>query len=265
MPYSCRMRRRSWIAVCVLCGIVLLAAVCWPRPEPHYQGRPLSDWLRGFESDTLEARWQSAEAVRHIGTNALPLLITRLQHQPPLQEPQWKQKLRVWLSKQSLITINLPRPASVRRETLAALDALGPSAKAAIPAVEKLLHENPPDPQAVLVLARLGPDAVPALTRALTNDEKAIRLGARACLEMLASDSAILYPTTAEEADFARRTCQFNLAVLKGALEDYKAQHPEAFSSDGMPRPSLPPDFIPPEMARTNEPQTSVPPAPPDY
>jgi len=37
-------------------------------------------------------------------------------------------------------------------ETLAALDALGPTAKDAFPAVEELLHKTPPDPLALLNL-----------------------------------------------------------------------------------------------------------------
>lgn len=251
------------LALAVSAGALALALLI-PR-EPSYQGRRLSVWLRGFESEVLETRCQSAEAVRHIGTNALPLLTARLRHPPQIQEPQWKQKLRALLSKQSFLKTNLPRPTSDRTEALAALDALGPAAKDAVPAVEALLHENPPDPRAPLVLARLGPNAIPALTRALTNDEKAIRFGARACLDMLQTHSEILFPKTAQDAEFMRRTCEYNLKVLNAAFRDYKATHPEQFSPDGMPLPALPPDFAPPAMRQTNEPPIALPRALPGF
>lgn len=246
------MRRWIWITISVLGSIVLLLAIGGPASEPAYRGKSLSVWLRGFESDVAEARWRSAEAMRQMGTNALPCLIARLDHRSITQESWWKRMLRAALSKQSLIKLNLPRSADERRETLAALDALGPAAKDAIPAVERLLHENPPDPQALLVLGRLGPEAVPALTRALTNDEKAIRFGARACLDMLESHSEILFPTTPQNAEFMHRTCEFNLQVINAAFRDYRTNHPEEFSPDGMPRPSLPQGFSPAEVSETN-------------
>ena len=252
-PHIGNMRRWHWVVISVLAGVVLLVAIGWPRPEPEYQGRTLSAWLKGFESEVAEARWQSADAVRHIGTNALPLLRTRLGQKPSIREPQWKQKLRAWLSKQSFFKINLPRPTGERREALAALDALGPAAKDAVPSVEMLLYEKPPDPQALLVLARLGPEAVPALTRALTNDQKVIRLGARACLDMLRSRSEVLFPKTPQGADFTRRTCAFNLMLMRAAFANYRTQHPEQFSADRRPRPSLPPGFTPREILGTNQ------------
>ena len=257
------MRRRSWIAFLGVCGIALLVATGWHRREPEYQARPLSVWLRGFESEVPSARWQSAEAVRHIGTNALPWLIARLEHKPITQASRWGETLCAWLSDHSVINITLPRPADERFEALAALDALGPNAKDAIPAVEKLLNETPPDPRAPLVLARFGPDAVAVLTRALTNDEKIVRSGSRVCLDMLRNQSEILFPRTAQDAEFARRTCEFNLRLVRAAFEDYKAMNPAQFSSDGMRRPSLPPGYNPMKMPGTNEPKTTLPRASP--
>lgn len=257
------MRRRSWIAFLGVCGIALLLAIGWHRREPEYRARPLNYWLRGFESEVPSARWQSAEAIRHIGTNALPWLVARLEHKPVTQESRWRETICAWLSKQSVIKFTMPRPANERFEALAALDALGPTAKDAIPAVEKLLHETPPDPRASLVLARLGPDSVAVLTRALTNDEKIVRFGSRVCLDMLRDRSEILFPKTAQDAEFVRRTCEFNLQLLRAALEDYKAMHPAQFLPDGMPRPSLPPGYNPMKMPGTNEPKTTLPRASP--
>jgi len=144
------MRRSHWIAASIVLGIALSLTIYGRQSEPNYYGKPLTFWLRSFESDLPQIHRQSAEAVRRIGTNALPLIVQMLETKPPIQESWWRQKRRPLLS---LVKINLPRPAIARREALAALDALGPTVKDAVPVLEKLLHQNPPDPRAVLVEA----------------------------------------------------------------------------------------------------------------
>lgn len=44
-----------------------------------------------------------------------------------------------------------------------------------------------------------------------------------------------------------RRTCEFNLRVLNAAFQRYRAEHPDQFGPDGMPVPTLPPEFKPPK------------------
>lgn len=231
------MRRWHWIVISFIGGIALFLAICWLWSGPCYQGRSLNSWVRGLGSYimTNERRLESAEAVRHIGTNAVPSLIKQLGRKPTIREPEWRLNLRVTLAKAN---INLPRPADVRGDALAALDALGPVAKDAAPALERLLHENRPDYRALMVLAQLGPDGVPALTRALTNDQRLIRMSARACLEMEQTHSEVLFPRNPQDADFLRKTTKFNLEIIKLADEEYRAQHPDEFSTTGVPHPS---------------------------
>jgi hypothetical protein len=262
--YVGHMRRQWWVTIPVLSGVVLVLAIVWPQRGPAHQGEPLSVWLRGFDGESPEGRLRSAEAVRHIGTNAVPLLISQLSHSRPGPEPWWEREVRALLSRQSVVKIDLFRPWDARGEALAGLDALGPDAKGALPALEGLLHEKPPDHRALMILARIGPEAVPALTRGLTNDEKLIRLGARSCLDMMRSCSEILFPKTAEDAEFMRRTCQFNQTLLQAAFKEYKSQHPEQVlpdSFDSLPPPQLPPGFVPPETSPTKDRPASLPPA----
>ncbi|MDB6022359.1 MAG: lyase domain protein repeat-containing protein [Pedosphaera sp.] len=191
---------------------------------------------------------QSADAVRHIGTNAMPFLLAQLRHPPPKREPEWKQKFRGFLSRQSIMKINLPYPADERAEALAALDALGPVAKDAVSALEALLHQNPPDHRAIMVLGRLGPDAKPALTSALTNEFKMIRMSARVCLDALQSHSEVLFPKTPADGEFFRWTCRFNSSMLQASFKEYRAQHPEEFPPirmDEKPPLKFPPGFTP--------------------
>lgn len=227
--------RITLLVVASVAAVVVVYGLVTPR-EPVYAGKTLSAWLRGFEGDTRESRTQAASAVQHIGTNGLSILVAMLRDAGPKNEPAWRRFLRDVLSKQTLIKVSIPRASNPRTQALAALDALGPTGKDAVPHVEKLLAETPPDPRALLVLARMGTDGVPPLTRALTNSERAIRFGARACLDAIEARSGLVYPQD-PEADFLRRNCELNLAVLQAALLEYKRDHPE----------ELPPVRVPPE------------------
>lgn len=241
-------RRRILLVALFAATSGLLAWLVLRSREPLYQGKPLGFWLQGFESDVPEARWQSADAMRHIGTNAMPFLIARLRHKPSGREPAWKPQLRALLEKQSIIRINLAPPANERRETLAALDALGPVAKNAIPALEALLHESRPDPDAVFILGRLGPEAKPALTRALKNDVKVIRMSAHVCLQMLQTNSGVLFPKTAADAEFNRRLCEFHVGIMNAGYEEYRAHHPEQVLPNSLN--AKPPSNLPPGLPR---------------
>ncbi len=133
---------------------------------------------------------------------------------------------------------------------MAGLDALGPAAKDALPALEKLLRENPPHPHALYVVARIGPAGLPILTKALTNESRVLRLEARVCLDMMKTNTEA-FDNDAGDGTFATtfdgRTCSFNVRVLGAALKDYQAQHPNQAlpgNTDGRPPPSLPPDVV---------------------
>ncbi len=245
-------------------GVIFALVVCWPSSEPRYRGKPLSFWLKGFESETLTVRVESAAALRQIGTNAVPQLILLLRQPAKPSETQWRQKLRAVLAKQSLVKISIPRPPDHRGRALAALAALGPQAKNAVPALEGLLRESPPDHRALLVLSGIGSEARPVLQRALTHKENSIRLGAQVCLQMQSTATGT-HSQSGEDSEFMRRTCEFNAQVLRAALKDYQARHPEQFTADGRPRPTLPPGFNPSEPPETDGTIAPLPPTRPGY
>lgn len=201
--------------------------------EPTYGGRRLSAWLRDFDSEKMEKRIGAADAVNHIGPNAVPFLVERLKVPRPGRESkleQWKRRALEWLDKHSAITVSPGWRSSPRHQAVAGLDALGPAAKDALPALEKLLRENPPDPQVLYVVARIGPAGLPVLTKALSNEAHVLRLEARVCLEMIKTHSEALYGDVgsgADAASFDRRICAFNVKVLHAAYEDYRAQYPD--------------------------------------
>lgn len=231
--YVRHMRRRWWVTIVLLCVLSVTLAVLWPRRAPMYEGKSLDAWLRDFDGGLPGPSWQAAEAVRHMGTNAVPILIAKVSHRQQNPEPAWHWRLRQLLGWQSVVKVR--EWNHDRHEALAALDALGPDAKAAVPALEKLLAENPPDQRAQIVLARIGPAAIPALSSELTNEQRVIRFGARLCMDMMQSNSPILSPKTPNEAEFRRRGTKFNLLLLGAAWEEYRAQHPQQLTQSTNP------------------------------
>jgi hypothetical protein len=212
--------------------------------EPAYEGRSLSEWLRDFDnSGQPQTQAMAAEAIWHMGAPIVPFLVERLSE---AQLKQTKLVAQKWQTRRAIAVFDVPRPPNPRNEAIAALYALGSEATVALPALEKLAHENPPDLRAIFIAARIGSAAVPFLTRSLTNEVKAVRLGAGVCLEMMSSHSEVLYPQIPVGPDapsFDRQMCEFNLKMLQGAVQVYKAEHPELMLQNGLnsaPPPALP-------------------------
>jgi hypothetical protein len=253
-------RGKILLIVALVAGVGAMAGYwVWPH-EPSCRGRGLSAWLRDFGADQIERRAEAADAVKHIGPKAVPFLVQRLRSPNPALRresrlEQWKRRALEWLSTHTKIKISAGRRYDPRQQALAGLDALGPAAKEALPALERLLRETPPDPRAVYVVARIGPAGLPLLTRALTNEERLVRLQGRLCLEMIKTHSELLYGEIGfgpEAAIFERRMCEFNARTLRTVFEEYRAQHPE----QGLPQSVFdtpPPSPLPPEIIQSVE------------
>jgi len=93
------MRWRRLLIVVAVCAALIAVIVALVPREPKYDGRTLSEWIKGAaprrSPDPEQTR--AIEAVRHIGTNALPCLIKWIGAKPP---PDWQLKLttaNLWL------------------------------------------------------------------------------------------------------------------------------------------------------------------------
>jgi len=75
------MRKRVYIALAVVL-VALAGVIAWQalrEREPVYQGKGLRVWLREYRLGlNTGASKVAADAVRHIGTNALPTLLEML-------------------------------------------------------------------------------------------------------------------------------------------------------------------------------------------
>jgi RNA polymerase sigma factor (sigma-70 family) len=152
-------------------GIVAVKNNYFPS-EPSYEGRKLSEWLIDIDyGQPQEKRVKAVEAVQKMGGKTLPFLLADLANKNA-KDNQYSQA--TW-----------------------AFDALGPSGKAAIPKLTKLLEQNPGYVPGAL--AGIGRDALPELMNALTNGSFWVRDNAAAYLAN-AIDSGKITPDDASAA-----------------------------------------------------------------
>ena len=81
------MKRRR-ILLLLLCPVaaMMLAIFIWPRErEPQYNEVALSTWLARCSSTNQAEALAAVDAIRHIGTNTLPVFILWIKY-----EPRWK-------------------------------------------------------------------------------------------------------------------------------------------------------------------------------
>lgn len=176
----------------IIVGLVVIvgAVVFWAlrSSEPSYQGKGLNAWLRDFDKPfetTFLVSFQdmpedALEAVRQLGTDSLPTLLTQIQAK---DSPAVGKLYDLW-DKQSVIKFR-PTPAVVKqRRASIALAALGPKALPALPRLEKMLGNEHTLRPASLAIAYMGPEGVHVLTNALSSTNPVIR---RECMEALSS------------------------------------------------------------------------------
>ena len=198
----------------VLAGTLLAAATLTAllarHHEPRYQGRPLSYWLRALACDpkarpAADAAIYEEEvkrAVRAIGTNAIPTLMTWLTCEPSptgTRFATWLLKLRQrplgrFIPLRPLSEFYFPKCDLA----ISGFTMLGEEAQPAMPGLAKLAS----DPQkkdaafrAVKVLGAIGPPALPYLRDVLTNRAAATRVAAAWLIAELGADAAAADPT----------------------------------------------------------------------
>lgn len=196
------------IALVALLLIVLGAAVWleldWPR-EPVYQGKPLTYWLRIL---TLPAAnissgyglWrpdpQAVEAIRHIGTNAIPTLL----HMTRAHDSALKRKLIALAQKQHLIRIRFTAAGERHLQARVAFRELGSTASNAVPALIEIYEANysvSSQEAAAYVLGSIGlaaRQAVPSLVRILADTNNYARRASIVALGQIHAEPELAVP-----------------------------------------------------------------------
>ena len=167
------MKPAQTLKALIITGAALLAIVVIPlfigsgAPDPRYQNKPLSAWLKDLGVGNRAQQTWAEDAIRNIGTNALPMLLKELRAQDPLG---WQLWYRIWPRK--TYTVAADRCIAADR----ALQVLGPEAEAALPALLQIAADPQcGDNRPRGALAAIGPRAVTPMIYALTNSNQRVR------------------------------------------------------------------------------------------
>jgi HEAT repeat protein len=200
------MRRRVKIVIAI-CLVAILGLIGWrglKEQEPAYQGKALSAWLEeSLEAyntlpptkESLATRERVGSGLRHIGTNALPLLVKMA----GAKQSRLKRLLIVFARKQLMIAPHQHTDEEYHEMAVFGFYALGPLGKDAVPALIDLLRD--PDSNVRLhaadCLGDIGPlagAAVPHLVPFLGDTNRIVRWDATVNLGRIHMESALVVP-----------------------------------------------------------------------
>ena len=195
-----RVKRRFSAFLCAGGLVVAGAAIVFLFPgQPVYHGRRLSAWVADLHPRVSEARQQKAElALRAIGTNALPYLLSLLEHREPrliLEFRGLSQKTKTLLRMDPVY--ELPWVAETERDIQlnAAFAALGPCTRAALPALTNLLLRPQSAAVSAFALSRIGPEAFAPLAHAIQSRHAEVRAAAAGALGTVPGDMSAILPS----------------------------------------------------------------------
>ncbi len=182
-------KRRIVFVVLGACALFAVAVIAfWPgEKEPEYQGKKLSEWceIRAMTDGTSDQS-ESAKAIRHIGTNALPFLMRWIGYDGFTLRPL-RNKLSIHfpvLRYHQNLSAKEKRHLELRTYASFAFRDLGDMAKPVVPQLTRLFYEpkiSSGATAAAVALAQLansGLPTFPILREALTNANPNIRLRA---------------------------------------------------------------------------------------
>jgi hypothetical protein len=164
----------------LVCTVVYLAS---PR-EPSYEGKTLSEWIAPFCRQTATGldepagpqHFQELEpvrnAVRQIGTNAVPFLIGQLNH----RESALHREVRQVLEKQSYFALRLTDPNVSKIRAIRALAILRTDARPAMQSLTAQLTNAAVSLHAVYALSGIGAEGMQVLVGQYTNVPRPVRI-----------------------------------------------------------------------------------------
>jgi HEAT repeat len=177
-------RKRVQVALAILV-VVVAGVIAWQvlgDGEPVYQGRPLSVWLVQYGTNHWsEGHWsvgrkgeleaQAENAIRQIGTNAIPLCLRII-----ATRDSALLKLVSLFPERWLPPFYRPSPPDYQFQGAYGLIALGADAKPAVPALIAMLNDDHGEVRLATVFAldelgSLAADALPYMVKCLKPDE----------------------------------------------------------------------------------------------
>jgi hypothetical protein len=196
------MSKRRKRIILFACGILALATL-WQfgrDREPSYRGRTLSEWaeLAGPASLWKDSD-EEVQAVRAIGTNALPTILKWISYQP---SPSRKKMAALMEHLPSGLTSDSVSFAEERAGcAVTVFHILGPQARVAIPELSRLALTAPDEIRAsrcMIALTHLGPEALPSALALITNGPPHTRYWAMLTLYEFGTNAAAAVPVLVE-------------------------------------------------------------------
>jgi peptidoglycan/xylan/chitin deacetylase (PgdA/CDA1 family) len=198
---------------------VVLLGVLFPR-EPVYQGRRLSVWLRevpSFSTGFSDPNQPAKRALQHVGTNAIPFLMERLQS----RDPQWKVDGVRWLESRYDVNFTAALAEVKREQAVNGFFALGRIAEPAIPELSALVT-GADKGDALYALAALqaigGPQTMPVVFSVLTNDDSFLREGALRYVGNFRSHARAAVPVLVKNLDANEKSVRASAAAALGQI-----------------------------------------------
>ncbi len=186
------MNRRRCIVLGALLAVAGVAAAMWlwSEREPSYHGKRLSEWVAHYGSGLQADSAQADEAVRAVGTNAIPVLL-RMLH---TRDSDFKRKLIELSNRQSFIQSPFKYAFVPQRDASFAFRALGPEGIIALPELIELSRNPETSYFTCIALAWLGPESIPTLRAGLTNQAREVKYASINALGFSGSNAVGVLP-----------------------------------------------------------------------
>jgi HEAT repeat protein len=172
------MKRRFSIVAISLLVILLVANIpkLFEPHEPSYRGRTLTSWLDGIDANPDPEDGPEEAAIREIGTNALPILLTWVRSHDSALKTSWVG----FVNQQDWLPLHPVFARSRSEYAASAFQVLGSAGAPAVPGLLRLLHDRDPriraDAAFCLGEVQSGAKlAIPDLGRALTDTDEDVR------------------------------------------------------------------------------------------
>lgn len=211
--------RRKWRGALVLVlALVAIGALLYASrtTEPSFQGRALSQWLGDIENARDDHEAESAKnAVRQIGTNAIPSLLGMMQ----AEDSKLKETLITLLARLHISRVRITDASGKHLRALFGFQALGTQASSAIPELKTLMNNPKIVHFTAGALVNISPDGVKAATSGLQSTNALVRRETAGVLGLL---GLVRFRTNASPTQVGLLHTQANIAVppLIRALND---------------------------------------------
>lgn len=180
------------LALALIAFCLLAVVVSWPRGEPKWNGKTLTEWLNKLQAadaafrvapaeqnpkmfaTRMQERAEAASAIYMIGPAAVPHLVAKLQtHDSPMRA-----HLAGWSKWAGWSAHPFSSDESRRKLALLGLTALESQAELALPALSAEFFRSDENDAVLRALTSIGKPAVPVLRAGLTNANVSVRRNA---------------------------------------------------------------------------------------